>query len=179
MVHPLPDYLAGGLRLVVCGTAPGQASAVRGHYYAGPGNRFWEYMHLAGMTPERLRPEDDATILSYGIGLTDVAKRAVGTDAQVDRGAYDPPGLVAKMETYRPAWLAFHGKASAMSVWRYLGNRGVPDYGVQEFVLAGAHVFVLPSASAANQRRDYEGRADRLDWFRALAQTAGFAEVVH
>ena len=137
----LPDYLAPDLRLIVCGTAPGRASAARGHYYAGPGNRFWEYLHLAGMTPVRLRPEDDATILSYGIGLTDVAKQAAGTDVQVQRAAHDPAGLVAKMEEYRPAWAAFHGKASATSVWRHLGYGGAPGYGLQPFTLGGSRVF--------------------------------------
>lgn len=172
MTVVLPDYLAPGLRLVVCGTAPGRASAARGHYYAGPRNRFWEYLYLAGMTPVRLRPEDDASVLAYGIGLTDVAKWAVGTDAQVERAAHDPAGLVAKLEECRPAWIAFHGKASATSVWRHLGYRGVPRYGVQPFTLACARAYVLPSASAANQRHDYEGRLDRLDWFRELAAIA-------
>jgi double-stranded uracil-DNA glycosylase len=170
----LLDYLAPGLRLVVCGTAPGRASAARGHYYAGPGNRFWEYLHLAGLTPVRLRPEDDATIPSYGIGLTDVAKHAIGTDSQVGAGADDPATFITKVEQYRPAWVAFHGKASATSVWRHLGRHGVPRYGLQPLAIGGAQVFVLPSASAANQRRDYEGKPDRLVWFQELARLAGF-----
>jgi TDG/mug DNA glycosylase family protein len=56
----LPDYLAPNLRLVICGTAAGKASAARGHYYAGLGNRFWEYLQVSGLTPVRLHPEDDA-----------------------------------------------------------------------------------------------------------------------
>ncbi len=41
----LPDVLAPGLALVVCGSAAGTVSARVGAYYAGPGNRFWPTPH--------------------------------------------------------------------------------------------------------------------------------------
>jgi hypothetical protein len=37
----LPDLLAPGLRLVVCGSAAGVRSAQLGQYYAGRGNKLW------------------------------------------------------------------------------------------------------------------------------------------
>jgi TDG/mug DNA glycosylase family protein len=172
----LPDYLAPGLRLVICGTAAGRASAARGHYYAGPGNLLWEYLYLAGLTPVRLRPEDDGAVLSSGIGLTDVAKRVAGADSQIPRDAYDVGGFIAKMEKFRPKWVAFHGKESARAVLKYLGHRGDVTYGEQSLSIGGSRIFVLPSASGANRRRDYDGKGDRLEWFRELSALAGFGD---
>ena len=50
----LPDRLQAGLRLVLCGTAAGRVSALRGQYYAGPGNLFWPLLAETGLTPRRL-----------------------------------------------------------------------------------------------------------------------------
>lgn len=78
----LPDYLAPGLRVVFCGTAVGETSAKRGHYYAGPGNEFWPLLYESGLVSEPLTPQDDARIVEFGIGLTDLAKRiAASSDA--------------------------------------------------------------------------------------------------
>lgn len=62
MTHVLPDLLRPGLDVVFCGTAVATASAQRGHYYAGPGNRFWQLLHESGLTTTLLTPEDDATL---------------------------------------------------------------------------------------------------------------------
>ena len=50
----LPDLLC--LRVVVCCTAAGTASATVRAYYAGPGNQFWSILHETGLTPRRLPP---------------------------------------------------------------------------------------------------------------------------
>jgi TDG/mug DNA glycosylase family protein len=60
-------------------------------------------------------------------------------------------------------------------VSRRLGRGAGVAYGEQAWTVAGAKVFVLPSSSGANRRRDYEGRPDRLSWFVELAGVAGFA----
>ena len=172
----LPDYLAPDLRLVICGTAAGDASAARGHYYAGPGNKLWEHLYLAALTPVRFAPEDDANILMYGIGLTDVAKHAHGTDDRIPRDAYDAEAFIAKIAMFRPAWIAFHGKTSAKVISRHLGWGAEVAYGEQGWPVATSKVFVLPSSSGANQRRDYDGRPDRLSWFEELARLSGFAD---
>jgi TDG/mug DNA glycosylase family protein len=70
----LPDILAPNLDVVFCGTAVGKASASRGHYYSGPGNKFWQLLHEAGFTATRLRPEDDVTLPALGLGITDLVK---------------------------------------------------------------------------------------------------------
>jgi G:T/U-mismatch repair DNA glycosylase len=60
----LPDYLAPGLRIVFCGTAVSTASAERGHYYAGPGNEFWSFLHRSGLTPVLLSPDRSSARLA-------------------------------------------------------------------------------------------------------------------
>jgi TDG/mug DNA glycosylase family protein len=69
-VSVLPDYLVPGLRVVFCGTAVSLESAHRRHYYAGPGNEFWLMLHESGLVDERLTPEDDVRMASFGFGLT-------------------------------------------------------------------------------------------------------------
>ena len=169
----LPDLLGPGLRLVICGTAAGNRSAAVGHYYAGQGNRFWEFLWRSGLTPVQLAPEDDRRILEFGIGLTDVAKTASGGDAVIARSAYDAAGFADRIGACAPGWVAFHGKNAANVVARWRGEPGRVRYGHQSWSVAGRPVFVLPSASGAAQRPDYEGRSDRLDWFRELAELVG------
>src|ERR1700727_2633952 len=70
----LPDILAPGLNLVVCGSAAGTRSAELGAYYAGPGNQFWGMLHRVGLTPRVLKPAEFREVIAYAIGLTDIAK---------------------------------------------------------------------------------------------------------
>jgi double-stranded uracil-DNA glycosylase len=171
MTNVLPDYLAPGLRAVFCGTAVGTVSAARGHYYAGPGNEFWPLLHRSGLLPVRLAPEQDADIVRYGLGLTDLAKRmAASRDELLGPDDFDVPGFVRKMQRYRPAWVVFHGKTPARVVSRALGHGSDVRLGRQAWTLAGRPVFVLPSASAANRSiANLEGEVSRVDWFVALA----------
>lgn len=165
----LPDYLPNDLRAVFCGTAVSSASAAAGHYYAGPGNEFWQLLHRAGLTPRQLRPDDDADLLTFGLGLTDIVKRrAASSDSSLSREDYDVDGFVERVAAASPRWVAFNGKTSAKAVAQSMGRSSV-NLGVQPWTIKGAASFVLPSTSAANRRRDYEGRPDRLAWFEEFA----------
>jgi mismatch-specific thymine-DNA glycosylase len=86
MTMILKDYLKTGLAVVLCGTAAGDRSAARGHFYAGPGNKFWPMLYTIGLTATLLRPEDDAMVGGHGIGLTDLVKHHSGNDAYILRG---------------------------------------------------------------------------------------------
>lgn len=150
----LPDYLSSGLMVVFVGTAAGERSAARGHYYAGRGNKFWELLWEANLTGDRiLIPEQDERVLSYGVGLTDVAKAvAASTDSKLRAGDYDVPAFVAKIERYRPGCVAFNGKTAASVVAKQLGQPK-PDHGPTSFSVAGARGYVLPSSSGSNNDR--------------------------
>jgi TDG/mug DNA glycosylase family protein len=163
----LQDILAPELDVVFCGTAVGEGSAARGHYYGGPGNRFWQVLDEAGLTPVQLRPEDDRTLPRYGLGLTDLVKNVAQSH---DRGlTFDMPALVAKLEASRPLWVAFTSKKAGEVAAAALGNPR-PGLGEQAWLVADSRVFVLPSPSGANQRKAYDGRPSRLEWWVDLGQ---------
>jgi TDG/mug DNA glycosylase family protein len=145
--HVLPDVLGPGLDLVFCGTAPGAASARAGAYYAGPGNAFWPTLHRVGLTPVRLLPVEFARLPKFGIGLTDIAKTASGSDAEVGRAGFDVARLEAAVAASGASILAFNGKNAAGGA---LGR--VPGYGRQPETLGAAAVWVLPSTSGAARR---------------------------
>lgn len=167
----LPDHLAPGLRVVFCGTAVGTTSASRGHYYAGPGNEFWTYLHEAGLTPRRLRPEEDAQIVEFGIGLTDLAKGIASSYDPGLRNHYDVDDFTAKIERFGPRWVAFHGKTAAKEVSHVLSHGRSVKLGRQPWTIGRSSVFVVPSASASNRDPSrLEGRSSRLAWFRELAE---------
>jgi TDG/mug DNA glycosylase family protein len=141
----LPDVLAPDLRLIVCGSAAGTKSAQVGAYYAGPGNRFWPTLHAVGLTPVQLAPQDFRSVLAYGIGLTDIAKKAFGGDSTLQPADFDADRLRARIEMFRPRILAFNGKNAAK---RFFG--GTVAYGWQTDRSIGAtRIFVAPSTSGA------------------------------
>ena len=107
MTEKLPDQLRDRLRLVFVGTAAGQRSADLGHYYAGPGNRFWRTIHEVGITPRRYEPREFTELLKLGIGLTDVCKLGVGMDHQALKFPVDIAAFREKMLIYRPSTIAF------------------------------------------------------------------------
>jgi TDG/mug DNA glycosylase family protein len=167
----LPDYLDHGLRVVFCGTAAGTRSAARGHYYAGPGNDFWRYLFEAGLTPRQFVPVDDAEVLSYGIGLTDLAKNVAADNDRGLASEYDVAGFARKIGHFAPVVVAFHGKEASEHASRQLGHGSKVALGLQPWRLGASRIFVVPSASAANRdRRRLEGKSSRLAWFVELRE---------
>jgi TDG/mug DNA glycosylase family protein len=166
----LPDYLGANLRVVICGTAVGKTSARRGHYYAGPGNEFWTFLHQAGLTPVSLSPEQDARILEFGIGLTDLAKTVAASSDRGLRSRFDVDEFLAKMPHRSPRVVAFHGKEAAKAVSRHLGHGREIHLGLQDWKIGESLVFILPNASGANRDASrLEGKTSRVEWYKELA----------
>ncbi|BCJ89889.1 mismatch-specific DNA-glycosylase [Terrihabitans soli] len=160
----LPDYLRAGLKLVFCGTAAGERSAQLGRYYAKPGNRFWRALHEAGFTGHLLLPSEDETLLSLGIGLTDLSKTGRGMDSGLKPGDFDAALFRSKVETLAPSFVAFTSKRAGHE---YFGLKRVA-YGLQEEAIGKTAIFVLPSPSGAAR-----GYWDIGPW-KTLARAAGF-----
>ena len=161
----LPDIVGPEPLVVFCGLAGAESTTVRDHYYESPGNNFWTMLYRSGLTPRQLPPEQDASIVEHDLGLTDLV------------GWWDPPrvdidDLVAKVENWQPEWLAFTSKDVAGKAARALGHRK-PGLGPASWGIGHSEVFVLPGTSGANQRHDYDGRPDRLSWWRDLASLVG------
>jgi TDG/mug DNA glycosylase family protein len=147
----LPDILPAGLRAVICGTAAGTKSAALTVYYAGPSNRFWSVLHQVGLTPHRLMPSEFSTLPAFGLGLTDIAKMASGTDARLPLGAFDVPTFLISIRRCRPDIVAFNGK-NAARVFYGIPSRSRLDYGFGPRVSDFPRIFVLPSTSGSASR---------------------------
>lgn len=142
----MDDILATGLRVVIAGTIATRHRAEHEHYYAGVGNHFWLLLHESGLTPRRLRPEEDYLLPTYGIGLTDLVRLSERDETpRVDLAAF-----VARLSAAAPRAVAFVSKTAASSYARAAGERMPRDYGPLWWDVAGAPAFVLPGPSGAN-----------------------------
>lgn len=143
----LPDQLQHGLRLVFVGTAASQRSAELGHYYAHPTNRFWRTIHEVGLTRRRYQPCEFASLLTLGIGFTDLCKQGAGMDHVALQAGVDVAGFAAKMRRYRPRTIAFTSKKAASL---FLGRpTGSIALGRQPQLEGFPALFVLASPSGA------------------------------
>jgi TDG/mug DNA glycosylase family protein len=168
-VEVLPAIVGPEPVIVFCGMAGAESTKTRDHYYASPGNSFWQSLHLSGLSPEQLRPDEDHRVVELGLGLTDLVGH---WDHETNRGWVEIDLLVANVERWQPAFLAFTAKGTAAYAAKALGHRR-PGLGLADWGIGKAEVFVLPGTSGANQRKDYDGRPNRLSWWRDLASLAG------
>ena len=170
----LPDQLAPGLRLVFVGTAAGQMSADKGHYYAHPGNRFWRTLHAVGLTPRLYQPHEFTELLALGIGFTDMCKLGAGMDHIALQAGVDIEGFSAKMRRHRPRVIAFTSKKAASLFFRKptgrlaLGLQPPPDELAD--IIGFPEVFVLASPSGA------ASGAWTIEPWRELAAHVGSAD---
>jgi double-stranded uracil-DNA glycosylase len=145
---PLSDIIAPGLDILFCGINPSLMSAERGHHFARPGNRFWPALHLAGLTPRRLAPEEDRELLQYGLGVTNVVARPTRAAAELcvaelREGAAELGELVTR---FRPRVLAVLG----VTAWRGAFERPHATVGLQPERIGGVTTWVAPNPSGLN-----------------------------
>jgi double-stranded uracil-DNA glycosylase len=143
----LHDVLDKSLRVVLCGTAVGTASALAGAYYAHKQNKFWRILHETGLTPELLQPHQFRELLNYRIGLTDFVKTHSGMDHQLPLSELRESARIrlrATITECHPRFLAFTSKAAGQN---FLG--GKRDYGEQIEAIDDTKIWILPSTSGA------------------------------
>nr|WP_244524224.1 G/U mismatch-specific DNA glycosylase [Geodermatophilus dictyosporus] len=170
MGKPLPDVVAPGLDVLFCGINPSLLSAARGHHFARPGNRFWPALHLAGLTPRRLRPEEDRELLLFGLGVTNLVDRPTRTAAELTPGELRA-GVAALEELvalHHPRVVAVLGGTA----WRLAVDRRGAPWGRQERRLGGAETWVLPNPSGLNAHHQLPDLARHYAALRPPAQRA-------
>jgi TDG/mug DNA glycosylase family protein len=143
----LPDFVAGGMRLLVCGLNPSVVSADAGFGYAGATNRFWPVAVAAGIVTRPRQPL--ASLAADGVGMTDIVKRATPNADTLAAGEYrDGADRVRRLvEWLEPGVVLFVGLAG----WRAaIDRRAVP--GPQPAPFGGAPAYVMPSTSGRNAR---------------------------
>jgi len=146
--QPLPDVIAPGLDVLFCGINPSLLSAERGHHFARPGNRFWPALHLAGLTPRRLTPDEDGELPALGLGITNVVARPTRTAAELSRAELraGAVGLAQLVTEHRPRVLAVLG----ITAWRVAFDRPSAVLGRQPERIGGAVTWVAPNPSGLN-----------------------------
>lgn len=144
----LEDILAEQLAVIFCGINPGMMAAAQGHHFAGRSNRFWRTLHLAGFTPQEVRPENDRTILQYQCGLTAVVDRPTARADQLSLKEFTAAAadFEQKITRYAPRFVAFLGKAAYGAL---TGQREIA-WGLQPKTFGGAAVWILPNPSGRN-----------------------------
>ncbi len=144
----MTDVIAPDLRVLFCGINPSLYSAVVGHHFARPGNRFWPTLHLAGFTDRLYAPHEDRDLLKLGYGITNVVDRATATADQLSKQELLIGGqnLATKVEQYRPRCLAVLG----ISAYRTAFSKPKAVVGRQAETLHNAIVWVLPNPSGLN-----------------------------
>jgi double-stranded uracil-DNA glycosylase len=159
------DVIAPGLRVLFCGINPGLYSAVTGHHFARPGNRFWPTLYQAGFTPRLFIPGEERELLTFGYGITNLVGRATATADELA-----PEELVAgrgrlesKVKRYQPQVLAVLG----ISAYRTAFAQKVVSLGQQPEPLANTVIWVLPNPSGLNAHYQL---ADLAEHFRTLRQ---------
>ncbi|MGY1773785.1 G/U mismatch-specific DNA glycosylase [Blastococcus sp. SYSU D00813] len=160
---PLPDVVAPGLDVLFCGINPSLTSAAVGHHFARPGNRFWPAIHLAGLTPRRLTPDEDRELLRYGLGSTNIADRPTRTAAELSTAELQEglAALAALVAEHRPRVLAVLG----VTAWRLAAGRPRAALGRQPEPLGGAETWVVPNPSGLNAHHQLP---DLARWYGRL-----------
>jgi double-stranded uracil-DNA glycosylase len=170
----LTDRIGPGLRVLFVGINPGVRSAVTGHHFAGPSNRFWKLLAESRLVPEPLTFEQDVRLPEFGFGITNlVARPSPGIDDL--RPAEYVAGwkvLEGKIREYRPEVVALVGVTLYRAIRPLVESRDVPlktshpvPIGLQPASVHGARLFVLPNPSGRNANFSY---AEMLAAFQAL-----------
>lgn len=161
----IPDVIAPGLAVLFCGINPGLWSAATGHHFARPGNRFWPALHRGGFTPTQLRPDEQERLLTYGLGITNVAARGTARADELTPDELVAGGrtLVRKVRANRPAFLAVLG----IGAFRTAFGRPGATIGPQPDTIGDTRVWVLPNPSGLNAHFTLDRLAEQFAALRA------------
>lgn len=164
----LPDRIALNLDILIIGINPGLFSAYKGHHYSNPGNHFWKCLYLSGFTDELIAPEDDCSLLNYGIGLTNMVERTTRgsndlTTKELKEGSVS---LLQKLQYYKPKIAVFNGK----QIYNIYSKKKSFRLGKQDELVEGTstYIWVMPSSSA--RFASLPRAEDKVPYFTALKE---------
>ena len=167
----VPDVIAHDLRVLFCGINPGLYTAATGHHFARPGNRFWPALHRSGFTPRQLHPWEEKELLGLGLGVTNLVRRTTAVASELSAAELQEGGaeLVAKLERFRPRWLAMLGVGSFRSAF----GRVAAPIGPQAEPLGPSPVWLLPNPSGLNAHYQLDALAAEFARLRLGIGTVG------
>ena len=144
----IEDVIAADLDVLLCGINPGLYSGATGYHFARPGNRFWRTLHLSGFTDRVLAPHEQKELLAYGIGITNVVRRATAGASTLTEEEFRVGGeaLRAKVQRYNPRVLAVLG----VSAFRIAFDDRKAKVGPRTGTIGSTRLWVLPNPSGLN-----------------------------
>jgi TDG/mug DNA glycosylase family protein len=174
----LNDRIGPKLDVLFVGINPGVRSAITGHHFAGYSNRFWKLLYESGLVPEPITYADDARLLEFGYGITNlVARPSPGIDdlkpSEYVEGWHV---LEKKIRHYRPRIVALVGVTLYRAIQPLIAEdadsrararaRTAPlTTGLRPETIHGARIYVLPNPSGRNANFTH---AEMLRAFSAL-----------
>ena len=146
-LRTLPDIVAPGMRLLICGLNPSLYAADAGVNFARPGNRFWPAALAAGIVSRDRDPWD--ALVTHGVGWSDLVKRATVAAGELTAAEYTvgTERLAWTVELLKPGVVCFVG----LTGWRAAVDRRAVA-GKQPGGFAGARAYVMPNTSGLNAR---------------------------
>ena len=162
----LPDRVAPGMRVLVCGLNPSLNAADAGVGFARPGNRFWPAALASGLVSVDRDPRHALDV--HRVGLTDLVKRASARAEQIDRTEFiDGAARVTRLcELLAPRILCVVG----LTGWR-AGVDKKASIGVQRNRIGTTDVYVMPNPSGINAHVTLADLAAQLRMVIDLADT--------
>lgn len=163
----VPDIIAPHLGVLFCGINPGFYSAAAGHHFAGPNNRFWPTLRLAGFTPTLLRAADEAALLPLGLGITNLVSRPTPAAVHLSREELrlGARRLTRKTLSFKPRILAILG----LGAYRVAFGERDAICGPQQRTIGETHLWLLPNPSGLNA---HHSSTELVRLFRALRRYA-------
>jgi double-stranded uracil-DNA glycosylase len=137
-----------GLRVLFVGINPSLRSEEVGHHFARPGNRFWPTLHAAGFTPRQLTPYEDASLPSFGLGVTNIVARA--TRAASELSAEELRAGAVRLEGTVREWSPQLVAIVGVVAYRTAFERPRANMGLQPQEVGDRPVWVLPNPSGLN-----------------------------
>jgi double-stranded uracil-DNA glycosylase len=161
------DVIGPGLAVLFCGINPGLYSGAVGHHFARPGNRFWRVLEGSGFTDRRLSPFEEAELLGFSLGITNLVNRATATAAGVGaeelvRGV---GGLRRKAGRFEPGYIAVLG----LTAYRTAFARPLASIGLQKEKLGPSRMWLLPNPSGLNAHYQMPALIEAFAELRAVA----------
>jgi TDG/mug DNA glycosylase family protein len=164
----IPDLVGPGVQVLFAGINPSLYSAATGHHFARPGNRFWPALHASGFTPRLLRPDEQPSLPSLRLGITNVVARATARADELAEAELRAGGqvLAALAASTGAGWLAVLG----VTAYRTAFARPRAVVGPQPEPIGGALVWVLPNPSGLNAHWSAAALAEEFGRLRAAVQ---------
>ena len=164
----IPDLGGPGLRVLFSGINPSLYSAATGHHFARPGNRFWPALHRSGFTPRQLDPAEQGMLPGLGLGITNVVARATARADQLAPAELVAGGrrLAALARRWQPRYVAVLG----VTAYRVAFVRPRAVIGVQDLLIGGVPVWVLPNPSGLNAHFQIDDLAEQFARLRSAGR---------